>query len=274
MILPHDYREARQNGVTLVAHASLLDALLAAGALRGLPPQAWGEHLFDVGGGRLPLSGIRVPGHAQVLLVKSIRRGGVLGPLLGGRLPLARIAREIALSREFAGLGIPTPRVLAARIEASHLPGVARRVDSVMEWVDGVDLATWLIRRPPRAVQRQVLARAGVVVARMHAAGIDHQDLNLRNLLVDRGGQVHLLDLGDSRRTARDRRAANLARLYRSVVKAGCAVLGVNRGDIACFLRGYADGEWPAVFRAAARCHRRTAALHRLGWTLRAGRRG
>ena len=58
------------------------------------------------------------------------------------------------------------------------------------------------------------------MIRRFHAAGIDHTDLNIHNILLDDAGQSWLIDFDKcSRRAAGDWQQANLARLQRSLRK-------------------------------------------------------
>jgi len=61
---------------------------------------------------------------------------------------------------------------------------------------------------------------AGACVARCHGAGLDHADLTWNNLLLDRDGTAHLIDLDRAVLRAPGRwTRANLARLRRSLDK-------------------------------------------------------
>ncbi|HEX7242091.1 MAG TPA: lipopolysaccharide kinase InaA family protein, partial [Longimicrobiaceae bacterium] len=62
---------------------------------------------------------------------------------------------------------------------------------------DARDAAAWLAGAPADG-RLATLREAGRQVGRMHAAGVAHPDLNLRNLLV-RGAEVYLLDFDRAR---------------------------------------------------------------------------
>ena len=268
--LPVGYRDERRGRVRLVAVEELFAPLVDAGALSGDPPEEWGAVELEVGGGRAPLLGLRVDGFPDLVLVKRRRRGGLLGRFLGGRTPVARVLHELALTAELRDAGIATPRILGVRLTLGSRPSVASSAETLIEPVEGgVDLPDWLMGKAP-PLRSAVLRRAGEQVAALHRAGVIHEDLNLRNLLVGPDGEVHLLDLGGSRRVSATpaRVAVNLARLYRSGVKWGFVPGTISRADVVRFLRGYAGDGWRDVHRAAASHYRRTLPLHRLGWVL------
>ena len=65
-----------------------------------------------------------------------------------------------------------------------------------------------------------LLRRVGAMIHRFHQAGLDHVDLNARNILVDEAGKPWLIDLDRCRlRPPGKWQAGNLQRLERSVVK-------------------------------------------------------
>jgi len=78
-----------------------------------------------------------------------------------------------------------------------------------------------------------LLKRVGTTVRRFHDAGLDHVDLNARNLLVDPQGKVWLIDLDRCRRRQPGKwQEANLERLQRSLAKfdAAEAMLAIRHG--------------------------------------------
>ena len=65
-----------------------------------------------------------------------------------------------------------------------------------------------------------LLHRVGGMIRRFHQAGLDHVDLNARNILVDPSGAPWLIDLDRCRlRAAGEWQEGNLARLERSLGK-------------------------------------------------------
>jgi 3-deoxy-D-manno-octulosonic acid kinase len=64
--------------------------------------------------------------------------------------------------------------------------------------------------------------RVGSILARFHAVGADHADLNAHNILIDEAGTVSVIDFDRGRlRPPGAWAAGNLARLRRSLLKIG-----------------------------------------------------
>jgi tRNA A-37 threonylcarbamoyl transferase component Bud32 len=174
------------------------------------------------------------------LVLRHYRRGGAVSPLLGDRFlrgPAAgsRAMREFALLGWMRGQGLAVPRPVAARWQPQ---GLWYRADLLTERIP--DAATLAARL--QAGQAADWARIGAAIAALHAAGVWHADLNCRNILLDGGGSVWLIDFD---RCARRRggwwQAANLDRLHRSLAKeaAGPAGLAWSPADWQALLVGY-----------------------------------
>ena len=176
--------------------------------------------------GRGPVPVLTMPQGQWV--VRHYHRGGIVAaPLLGDRyfrVGLPRPVREAHASHELRQRGVPTPRVMAGAV---YPKGVFYRADLVTEFVaDAADLTYLLFEeersRPERA---DVLEEVGRLLARTAAAGVEHLDLNAKNVLVAQrssGALPLLLDLDRCRvfpsGTRVDPRAM-LKRLYRSLRK-------------------------------------------------------
>jgi 3-deoxy-D-manno-octulosonic acid kinase len=134
-----------------------------------------------------------VDGEAGPAVIKRYRRGGAMARLsadaylwLGERQ--VRSVREYALLRTMRELGLPVPLPLAAGwlrqglhyrccLMTQRLPGVESFVTVVAMRGAG---APW--------------AAVGATLARFHARGLRHADLNAHNLLLDRDDAVHVID--------------------------------------------------------------------------------
>ncbi len=120
--------------------------------------------------------------------------------------------REVAAASRLRELGIPTPAVVAGAI---HRTGFFYRADLVTELVpDSADLAEVVFgSRGAEAASgaedarttsgssdgaESALRAAGGLVARMGRAGVEHIDLNAKNILLassDRGPRAYVVDL-------------------------------------------------------------------------------
>lgn len=149
-------------------------------------------------------------------VLRHYRRGGMVARLSRSRYLWAganqtRSFAEFRLMQAMRGHGLAVPRPVAA---AYWRHGPTYMAAIIVERIAG---AVPLARAMDPASCPQV-ARA---IFDMHEAGFWHADLNAFNILFDGGGRVWLIDFDRGRRcraTLR-RRAANLARLRRSLVK-------------------------------------------------------
>ena len=161
---------------------------------------------------------LRAAGHDMVL--RHYMRGGLVARVskdLFLRVPVAasRAMREFELLDWMRGQSLPVPRPLAARFDPS---GVVYRADILMERIPGALPLDQHIAQA--ALGEDTWREIGAVIAAMHLLGVDHSDLNVRNILLDEAGAVWLIDFDKCRRDMPDGRGqANLDRLLRSFRK-------------------------------------------------------
>ncbi|NIC05463.1 3-deoxy-D-manno-octulosonic acid kinase, partial [Billgrantia bachuensis] len=128
-------------------------------------------------------------------------------------LERTRAFRELRLTAHLHARGLPVPRPVAASVTHHGLTYTAALITVRIEG------ARALAERLGGA-EATLLERVGATVRRFHEAGLDHVDLNARNLLVDAQDQVWLIDLDRCRlRAAGPWQEANLERLGRSLAK-------------------------------------------------------
>ncbi len=221
------------------------EAFIAAGLARR-PPDCPGP---PVGGrGRFFV----FPGRQGTLLgVRHYQRGGLFGPLLGDRyLDGERALHELDMLHLAGKHGVPTLTPVAA---VSVRRGLVWRHYLATVFLEGsLDFAESL-RADPLQPQPQSpsvngatqarLEAAGRAVAKLHDAGFEHRDLNLRNLLVC-ADTVRVIDLDRARHHPEGlsdalRRKA-LERLDRSMAKLGFAERTLHW---VYFRAGYAPSE-------------------------------
>ncbi len=175
-----------------------------------------------VAGGRTSHALVPLPGGERAV-VRVYRRGGALRHLNRERYFLGhRAFAELRATEAARANGVRVPLPLAA-VERPALLGYTALFTT--RWIPhSRDGESWLQAADPSAALA-VLRRTGEQIARMHAAGVAHPDLNLRNLLVaeEQTAAVYLLDF-DRARLYRGpvptrRRARDLLRLARSARK-------------------------------------------------------
>jgi len=153
------------------------------------------------------------------------RRGGLPGRVLDsvyfGFSP--RPMREALASEALRTRGAPVVEVCAAAVQWI-VPGIYRSW-LLTRWIDGAQtLLEWAAFERRSAVRQLGFAATGRALARLHAAGARHPDLNVSNILVVANGddvEVVLIDLDRVWLQAVSARAgaADLARLRRSIDK-------------------------------------------------------
>ena len=160
------------------------------------------------------------------IVLRRYRHGGLLGPL-GGPLFLgpARALGELAVTTRAEASGAPVPHVVCLVLWPSFGPFWSA-VIGTREEAQAVDLFAALARTSSSR-ERVALARvAGAAVGRLHDTGVDHRDLQLRNVMVTDGPAQRIVIIDLDRAffhrhglMPTRRRAANLGRLARSAVK-------------------------------------------------------
>jgi 3-deoxy-D-manno-octulosonic acid kinase len=194
-------------------------------------------------GGRGGVVVVDTPIGACVL--RHYRRGGQMARLSRDRylwtgLSRTRALREFELLAELANQGLPVPAPVAARVVRD---GLSYRGDLLTRRIDGARTLAVLLE----AAQADpgLARRLGAMLARFHAMGVWHADLNAHNILVDAAGATWLIDF-DRGRMRKPRLAwqqANLARLRRSLEKLGATRrTGFEAGFWHPLLAAYHDG--------------------------------
>ncbi|MBN8884845.1 MAG: 3-deoxy-D-manno-octulosonic acid kinase [Rudaea sp.] len=156
--------------------------------------------------------------------LRHYRRGGLVARLLGDRYLWngAEHTRSFAEFRLLHGLvarGFDVSRPIAARFRRH---GAHYRADLITQFIPDAQTLTW--RSQHGGLDAGVAHRAGAAIARLHAAGVYHADLNAHNVLVDTD-KVWLIDFdrGELRVPQSAWQLANLSRLKRSLIKIGAA---------------------------------------------------
>ena len=159
-------------------------------------------------------------GHSLVL--KHYQRGGRVAVLLGDKYAgfncnKSRSFREWRLLKHMRELELPVPAPVAA---CCSRHGMFYRADLVTVQIRHVTtLADYLMQQACDAAGWQAI---GACIRRFHDASIYHADLNARNIMINvDDNSVYLIDFdkGGVRYLGESWKAANLARLQRSLLK-------------------------------------------------------
>ena len=178
----------------------------------------------------------------QDWVLRHYRRGGLVAKLfhdhyLGVNPAHSRSWCEWRLLAALYAQGLPVPRPVAASVVSGF--GVYR-ADLITERLDETST---LADRLKKAPQPEVIWLAvGRCIRRFHDAHVFHADLNANNILLDRQGQVFLIDFDRGRfRRPGSWKEGNLARLRRSLEKIKTIHTDFHFDDSAwqVLLRGY-----------------------------------
>jgi 3-deoxy-D-manno-octulosonic acid kinase len=158
-------------------------------------------------------------------VLRHYRRGGLLAGLLGDRYFWAgedrsRSFREWRLLARLADWSLPVPRPVAAGYSKT---GLSYRADLITEELPTRRTLAMALASGPLEDARW--RSIGSCIARFHALGVQHADLNAHNVLLGDPGEVFLLDFDRGR--IRERGAWErtvLARLRRSLEKVTAAL--------------------------------------------------
>ncbi|MGM0915835.1 MAG: 3-deoxy-D-manno-octulosonic acid kinase [Pseudomonadota bacterium] len=202
------------------------DSLCDAGEVPQISPSTFDPAWWQAQGritGQAPGRGASLfldAGNGEEWVLRPYRRGGLVARLSEARylwtgLERTRAFRELCLTADLHARSLPVPRPVAADVTRHGLtysaalitvriPG-ARALASLLENGEADD---------------DLLQRVGATIRRFHDVGLDHVDLNARNLLVGEEGKVWLIDLDRCRlRPDGAWKGRNLKRLESSVAK-------------------------------------------------------
>ncbi|MFT5721037.1 MAG: 3-deoxy-D-manno-octulosonic acid kinase [Motiliproteus sp.] len=157
---------------------------------------------------------------ALELVWRHYKRGGLIAKASEDRylwtgLQQTRAYQEFVLTAELRARGLPVPRPLAAQVIRE---GLSYRADFITERLPGVQS---MADRLDANLHAFPWVEVGHCIARFHAQGLDHVDLNIRNILLDGDDRVFVIDFDRCRlRPPKPSwQQSNLDRLLRSIHK-------------------------------------------------------
>jgi len=181
--------------IALEAHADDARAMLERGTLYQAAASDLAARPLE---GRTIAYAIALPVTGTRAVVRHNRHGGALAPVTRDLfLPPTRAPYELRSAMRLIALGIPTPPVLMYGVEPVGV--VFRRADVVTREVERAsDLSVYLAVGTPATEREAAWAATRRLVLLMHAAGVRHHDLNVKNVLLARVGdelKAYLLDV-------------------------------------------------------------------------------
>jgi 3-deoxy-D-manno-octulosonic acid kinase len=215
------------------------------------------------------------------MILRRYQHGGLLGRFTGMlHWGPSRALLELRVTARAEAAGAPVPHVVCLALWPAAGPFWSALIGT-REERGATDLLEFLRSADDGRARREILREVGAAVRRLHDAGVDHRDLQLRNILVVEDGgkrRIVVVDLDRAVYHPRGRlaprlRARNLGRLTRSVVKTGLWRDRVGRRELAAFVGAYTarDRRLRAELKGWIRREQWKLALHRLGYRLSGG---
>lgn len=175
-------------------------------------------------------------GKGEEWVLRPYRRGGMIARINAQRylwmgVERTRAFQELRLTNTLREQGLPVPEVLGACVWKKGLTYEAAlmsvRISGAQPLADKIaGLAT--PKTQDLDTLRALLQHVGTIIRQAHDLGLDHVDLNARNILVDRNMQAWIIDLDRCRLRTRQNykkdniqkwQKNNLERLGRSLEK-------------------------------------------------------
>ena len=209
--------------------------LAAVGCAAGIREVLNRERLYDYAArqpdavpliGRAPVFAVNLPGGCGRVVVRHNMRGGWMAKVSKDLFVLpTRGFRELLASLRLRASGVSTPEVVA--YVSYPINWVVRRSDvATREIANGHDLSVALAKITDHAHRVMVLEAIANLLRSLTQAGAQHQDLNLKNVLLTAGDgpglDAHVLDVDRVRFSSPGSplvAKANLDRLVRSLRK-------------------------------------------------------
>jgi 3-deoxy-D-manno-octulosonic acid kinase len=209
------------------------------------------------------------------MVLRRYRHGGLLGQFTGALyLGPGRALSELRVAARAEALGAPVPHVVCLVLWPVLGPLWSALIGTREE--RGLQHLLEIAGQLEPAAARTALAReVGQAVRRLHDAGIEHRDLQLRNVLAEPGAspgprRVVVIDLDRAvyhpgSGVPVRARASNLGRLLRSVIKNGLWDRRIGEREAGAFMEGYTGEDrrlrddlrgWVARERFKIRLHR------------------
>ncbi|MDL2190890.1 3-deoxy-D-manno-octulosonic acid kinase [Cobetia sp. LC6] len=214
-------------------------------------PSFWREHDAVTGeapgrGASLFLDVCRLPAELQPAnttatparrwALRPYRRGGLIAKLASQRylytgLERTRAFAELRLTERLYRQGLPVPEPVGACVWRHGLTYEAALITVLIPGARAFadDLIALEAQRLPAGAELpdtllRLLDTAGHAIRTVHDAGLEHVDLNARNLLIDERGRVYVIDLDRCQLHAKTPwdarwRESNLSRLGRSLAR-------------------------------------------------------
>ncbi len=186
-----------------------------------------------------------IPLGSSSVVLRRYRHGGLLGRLTGALyLGPERALSELRVTARAEASGAPVPHVVCLALWPVAGPLWSALIGTLEER-EASDLLEVLEATDEAGSRRGLARQVGGALRKLHDSGLEHRDLQLRNILaVGPSRRIVVVDLDKATfHTAgpvpAGRRADNLGRLFRSIIKNELWGPRVGRRELAAFLGEY-----------------------------------
>ncbi|KEY91402.1 3-deoxy-D-manno-octulosonic acid kinase [Candidatus Photodesmus blepharus] len=157
--------------------------------------------------------------HMQAAL-RHYRRGGLLSKLVRdlyvfSQWETTRSYQEFSLLNKLITLGVNVPRPIAA---VAIQKGPFYQADLLCERIPNAKNLLDILQKKP--IEEKLYQNIGIEIARMHNTSVNHADLNIRNILIDKQEKVWIIDFDKCCvQLTNSWKKNNLSRLKNSFIK-------------------------------------------------------
>lgn len=179
------------------------------------------------------------------LVLRHYKRGGKIAEYIEDKyfwlgLSFTRAWREFKLLDYMQKCSLPVPRPVAAHV---HKEGFFYKADLITQRIKNTHLLLNELKN--NSLEEGHWIALGGTIRRFHDRGIEHVDLNVKNILLDDGGRFYLIDFDkcSKRKQAAHWKQANINRLKRSLNKSAAMDSDIHFSEQCwCwFLKGYSN---------------------------------
>lgn len=179
--------------------------------------------------------------HSTIAALRHYHRGGFFGKIVRDQylflgLERTRSYAEFALLQKLRSAGVNVPRPIAAKVEQT---GLLYRADLLSEKIS--EASDLVDRLQAEHLSNEAYQKIGLEIRKMHDVGVNHTDLNIHNILINREGKVWIIDFDKCKQQSGNQwKEQNLNRLLRSFRKeVGKRNIHWSESDFESLMLGY-----------------------------------
>lgn len=152
--------------------------------------------------------------------LRHYRRGGLFGKIITDHYLFlgwnkTRSLQEFKLLQRLRKAGVNVPRPIAARVTKRN---IFYQADLLSQKIANAQDLVAILQN--RALPETIYYKIGQEIRKMHHAQVDHSDLNIHNILIDKNNKVWIIDFDKcAQHNGAHWQEKNLQRLKRSFVK-------------------------------------------------------